>query len=144
MDKIIIGIDPGVHTGFCSYNATRKRIELLKTFSFWEAIEWLNVYNHTMNRPSVIMEDPNGNRPVFSRGIDGRRSSKIAQNVGANKRDAILIAEYCERNNIPITGVTPTARSMTKMKAEAFKTLTGWGRQSSEHSRDAAMLVWGM
>jgi hypothetical protein len=32
----------------------------------------------------------------------------------------------------------------TKIKAEAFKRLTGWQGQTNEHSRDAAMMVFGL
>ena len=34
-------------------------------------------------------------------------------------------------------------RNITKMSQEYFKQLTGWKKQTNEHSRDAAMLVFG-
>lgn len=37
----------------------------------------------------------------------------------------------------------PPTKGATKMSAEAFRDLTGWRGRTSEHSRDAAMLVFG-
>jgi hypothetical protein len=34
--------------------------------------------------------------------------------------------------------------AITKMKAEYFRQLTGYKGKTSEHGRDAAMLVYGM
>jgi hypothetical protein len=114
------------------------------TLDFWRAIAFIESYKSAGVPISVVMEDPNGNRPVFNRGVQGRRASKIAQNVGANKRDAILIWEYCVNHGIAIQRITPTAKSITKLSSEQFNKITGWAARTSEHARDAAMLVWGM
>ncbi|EMO20703.1 hypothetical protein LEP1GSC168_0032 [Leptospira santarosai str. HAI134] len=50
--------------------------------------------------------------------------------------------EFCELNKIPYRLVHPKRRA-TKIKAAEFRTLTGWTGRTSEHSRDAAMLVVG-
>jgi hypothetical protein len=144
MNRIIIGVDPGVNTGICVYKPELKKIEKLITGDFWDLIDLLHEYQIAGAYLGVIMEDPNGNKPIFNRGVDGRRASKIAQNVGANKRDATLISDYCVRTFISIRGVVPSSRSLTKLSAEQFASITGWTARSSSHSRDAAMLVWGI
>lgn len=145
-----IGIDPGVHTGVCVYDRASKRIVKLVTTGFWGAIDIIAEYRRIDPSLVVCFEDPNGNKPVFLKGFKGsqdaqnRMYQKVGQNVGSNKREASLVSEYCQRNNIQAIGTRPTARSLTKLKADAFARITGWTERSSEHARDAAMLVWGM
>lgn len=144
INRILIGIDPGSHTGVAVIESGSESFTYLWTLSFWFAIKAIETYAHMKEPMTVVMEDPNGNRPVFNRGIDGRRASKIAQNVGMNKRDAQLIEAYCLLNDIPILKVRPSAKSMTKLSAEQFEKVTGYKGRTSEHSRDAGMLIWSM
>lgn len=41
-----------------------------------------------------------------------------------------------------INGFAPK-NNRTKLTAEQFNRLTGWTARTNEHSRDAAMLIWG-
>ncbi len=72
-----------------------------------------------------------------------RQYTRLARNVGYNQMITKLIREWCERRNIPLVDIVPSKRSMTKMQAVPFKHLTKYPGQTSEHGRDAAMLVWG-
>jgi hypothetical protein len=37
----------------------------------------------------------------------------------------------------------PPAKGATKLDPDFFKALTGWKKRTSEHARDAAMIVFG-
>ena len=47
------------------------------------------------------------------------------------------------RKVMPVSYTHLPKRNITKMSQEYFKQLTGWKKQTNEHSRDAAMLVFG-
>ena len=51
--------------------------------------------------------------------------------------------DFLTDKKIPFEMVAPS-RNSTKLSAEVFKRLTGWQGRTSEHSRDAAMLVFGL
>lgn len=152
MIKTFIGIDPGVNTGFAVWKSEACNpgyFELLTTWSFWETIEALETYHVRSYLEEeellVVLEDPNQNAPVWVRpGQQGRTHVKIGQNVGMNKRDAQLLADYCFRKKINIVLRKPQPGSMTKLSAESFKNITKFTRRTSEHSRDAGMLVFDM
>jgi hypothetical protein len=152
--KIYFGIDGGTNNGFAIWNATDAKFELIKTYLFWDFIVELgaNVKKYLSggkNELVVVIEDVNRNKPVFWRkGKDGKRLGelemlKIAQNVGGVKMVTRMITEYCERNNLRIVLIPPTKKSATKINAEKFFKITGYDKQTNEHGRDAAMLVFG-
>ena len=49
--------------------------------------------------------------------------------------------EFCERYDIPHLLVAPASID-TKRSAKDFKMITGWNGRTSEHSRDAGMLIY--
>lgn len=151
MDKVFVGIDPGSHTGFAEWNANRKEFRLIVTLTFWETIRELMAYRDIagfFKQPclvTVVLEDPNLNKPVWIRpGQDGRKHIKIAQDVGKNKRDAQLLYEWLKYNTFDVRLIRPSGKGTTKMKADQFRKLTGWTDKTNEHERDAAMMVFGM
>lgn len=80
-----------------------------------------------------------------------------AQSVGMNKAAGELMLKLLARHKVPTVQIAPSNRDRadktrvpvgmmtlpTKTNAHQFKTLTGWGKRSNEHNRDAATLVWG-
>lgn len=137
-----IGIDPGQHTGFAVWCRSTKALSC-KTLDFWQVVKELEALKEDITQ--VRIEDPNLNRPTFSKGIQGaRQREKISQNVGENKAHAKLLIAYCELLNIPVVPVKPTKHSRTKVKADAFKQMTGYTGKTSEHARDAALLVFNL
>jgi hypothetical protein len=134
--NILIGIDPGQHNGMFLYN--KKRAEYYcKTVSFWELIRELS--ERKKDNILVYIENPNLNKPYFNREVGFRASTKIAQNVGSNKRDSQLIIEYMQINEIPYIEIRPTTSKWTDNE---FKQITGIRERLSQHVRDAAKLIW--
>lgn len=139
---IDIGIDAGEHTGLAAKDIRSGQWVILRTVSFWDAIECLQDLQAQFPIRRVVIEDPAQNRPVFPRQVPVVQKLKIAQNVGMNKRDATRLIEYCERQGWPVIKSRPTKASMTKLSAEMFARLTGITQRTSEHVRDAAMLIF--
>lgn len=146
---IYIGIDPGVKTGWAAWTTEGKMLYSLKTLSFWQTIsEIYKIGGEFCNEKEslvFVIEDPTQNKPVFFRpGIDSPQMvSRIAQNVGSNKRDCQLLIEKIEELGFKIIKKRPGARSFTKLNAEQFKSMTRVDIKCSQHARDAAGLVFG-
>jgi hypothetical protein len=140
---ILIGIDPGVQNG---YAVMRDGVfTCLDTRSFWELIDALTPLEFMAESKVVYIENPNVNRPVFvKKGANAKGYLRIAQNVGSNKRDAQLIIEFCQSKKIPCVTVAPLRGAYHKPDAKTFYNLTGCKGKTSQHARDAAMLIYGI
>ncbi len=147
MIKYLLGIDAGVNTGVAFYNKEAKEIEWITTVDFWECIDIVkDTHKIYGDEFEVIIEDTSQNRPVFEKKLDGSKLKaklKIAQNVGANKREATLMIEYFIKNDIHYITVRPSKFSFTKLNKETFFKYTKYAGKTNEHGRDAGMLVWG-
>jgi len=158
--KLIIGIDPGVHTGYCVWNKDIKHISDYATLDFWSAIDKIRAMLDKClsdgTDVTVRIENPGLNKPVYfsnKKGVKGFRASlRVAQNVGGNKRDAELLIAFCRRIEILYKGsvisrltgsfkVEVIKPSSKKWTAEMFKAVTGIKTRVSQHVRDAAKLV---
>lgn len=64
------------------------------------------------------------------------------QGAGSVKRDASIWEEFCTDYEIPFRALPPI-KGGTKLQPDYFKALTGWKGKTSEHARDAAMIVFG-
>ncbi len=139
-----IGIDTGVKTGF-AYCLDGKLTNVL-TLPIHRAISEVR---HALSgcirdgeKLHVVVEDAR-KRKWF-----GSKGREALQGAGSVKRDAKIWEDYLRDlqqqypNVISFEMVSPAA-NRTKLSKEAFAQLTGWTERSSEHSRDAAMLVWG-
>lgn len=64
------------------------------------------------------------------------------QGVGSVKRDSGIWEEFCIYYGVDFQLVAPKDNK-TKLSSDTFKHYTGWRGRTSEHARDAAMLIWG-
>lgn len=147
--RCFIGIDPGTRTGFAvKVDGFKMKVE---TTDFFGAIERIQFYRKRFECLEVRIEDPSQNKPVWFdhrkatvKVSEARSKLKIAQNVGENKKEAKLLIEFCKRLNIKVIPVRPKRGSMTKVSPELFRKVTGYGGRTSEHGRDAGMLIAGI
>ena len=144
--RLFLGIDPGQFTGLALWHPGTRKLDLFTT-DFWGAIDFLYEQKAFCERDEihlkVVLEDPNLNKPVFAKkGVANNAAlSKIAQNVGQNKRDSQLIAEFLRHEGIETKLVKPTTSKWSK---EEFEKITGYTERCSAHARDAAKLVFGL
>jgi len=128
---IIIGIDTGTRTGVAAWDTEKMCYDMITTTTIDKA--FLIVLDY-LSRGDVVVrfEDP--------RHIGGRRER--AQGAGSVKRDAAIWETFLKNNNIRYQAVR-AGSTITKMDEGYFKALTGWQNKTSNHARDAAMMVCG-
>lgn len=135
MSKLLIGIDTGTHTGLAVWDVESQRLVAVETTTISQAmvsVKWFAERSEVF----VRFEDAR-QRKWF-----GRAGREQLQGAGSIKRDCSIWEDYLTEQGIPFEMVAPK-HNVTKMSAEAFKRITGWAERTSEHSRDAAMLVYG-
>ena len=135
---ILIGIDTGVSTGFAwSIDGKFQSIDTESILSAQERV--LNIVNNIVGSDGmdviVCIEDVRLRKWV-QKGVGSERM----QGVGSVKRDCSIWQEFCERHGIPHIFVAPKA-IQTKLSEKDFHMITKWPYKTSEHSRDAAMMI---
>ena len=141
---LFLGLDPGRKTGFAIYCPEEERIVRLDTTTFWDAYE--RVIAIPREQLVVVIEDPSQNPSTFEHGLPRstkalRRRERLSRDVGANMREAGLLIEGIQRKGYRVHRARPRSG---KLKEAAFNRITGYRGRSSQHARDAAMLVFGL
>lgn len=144
--QYVLGIDPGVKTGFAVYDRGKRELRICDTLSFWDTVDKLEEFTIDcgLSGFEVILEDNSANATFRGRGRNPAAHSameKISRNVGSVQRDQQLLVEYMISKGIKHRLIKPT-HSTTKMNDELFKKITGWKARTSSHSRDAGILCW--
>lgn len=144
--RFVVGIDPGVNTGFALWDRLTTEIRMMHTWDFWKVIDWFRTGPISIdpNNYFVIIETPNAARTLYARKDDqseGRGRERMASNVGSNRREAELLADGIERLGFEVRRVTPTR---SKWTAADLKRKTGITQRTNEHVRDAIALVYGI
>lgn len=133
---IQIGIDTGVNTGIGVWDSREQKLLAVSTMQIDEAMEYvMYLADKHHNEVMVYFEDAR-----LRKWVTGGREK--LQGAGSIKRDAKIWEDFLTRKNIPFKAVAPK-NNITKTNAIYFKKLTGWSKLTSEHARDAAMLVVG-
>lgn len=134
---LFIGIDTGKHTGMAVWDSFAACFLLIDTMKIHQAMKLVEDYaSKAADGVTVIFEDAR-QRKWF-----GNTGKEVAQGAGSVKRDAVIWEDFLTDLGIPFRAMPP-AKGVTKMTATTFRALTGWQRRTSEHARDAAMLVFG-
>jgi hypothetical protein len=133
----IIGIDPGVNTGFAVWDNRARRLKKVETNIACYVENICRVGFGTGKTVLVRFED------ARLRTWFGKAGKEQLQGAGSIKRDCQRWEEFLTYYDIPFEEVAPK-NNRTKMTAEEFKRLTGWNERTSSHARDAAMLVFGL
>ena len=135
---ILIGIDTGVSTGFAwSINGKFQSIDTESILSAQERV--LNIIGDVGNAGMdviVCIEDVRLRKWV-QKGVGNERM----QGVGSVKRDCSIWQEFCERHGLQHIFVAPKA-IQTKLSEKDFHMITEWPYQTSEHARDAGMMIY--
>lgn len=130
----IIGIDVGVHTGFAVWDVGTRRLIEVSTMKIHEAMDRVMAYSGS--NTFVRVEDAR-QRKWF-----GKSGCEKLQGAGSIKRDSQIWDDFLTSKCIQHEMVAP-CNNTTKLDGDVFARLTKWDKRTSEHSRDAAMLVYG-
>ena len=135
---IFIGIDPGTHTGVAVWDTTRGEFLLVVTLQVHRALDvvrgWAAQHHDDIQ---VVFEDARL-RTWFGKGDTNAKM----QGAGSVKRDCSIWEDFCKDYGIPYWA-KPPVKGATKVSADYFKMVSHYQGRTSEHSRDAAMLVLG-
>lgn len=137
-----IGIDCGVKTGLAVYKRSQKKLTQVASKTILSAI--YEVRRLDMNNPGAVfvrVEDARL-RTWIPKQKDEKAERGRNRGAGSVMRDAQIWEEFLTEARIPFEMVAPK-NNKTKTTAEYFKKITGWQLPTNEHSRDAAMLVFG-
>lgn len=132
-DKVI-GIDPGVKTGYAVWNCKDKKFDFIGSDSILKTFEKLSVYAVFGNNLFVI-ENPNL-RKWF-----GKTGRERLQGAGSIKRDFSIWMEWLAINKCKFQEIPPKSVK-TKIDSKTFQKITGWSEPTNSHSRDASMMVF--
>ena len=134
---VIIGIDPGTHTGYAVWSVCHKQFFTLETGNIHEYLYRIRNLHNDDYKIFVRIEDARL-RKWYG---DDKGDRAKSQGVGSIKRDCAIWYDFCKDLGIDYEMVAPKAIK-TKLTAKSFKNMTGWEGRTNEHSRDAGMLCW--
>lgn len=136
--QLIVGIDPGVNTGFAIWHRAEKRLTTVETMGICAAMMHVRIMHDAASLHSVVFEDAR-----LRTGYFGERAAAKQQGAGSIKRDCSIWEEFLNGLvGVPMLSLSPRAKGK-KVDAARFAILSGWHGRTSEHARDAAMLVIG-
>lgn len=135
---IYIGIDPGVKTGFGLIDGNRKSVKSYKIHDALSAIA--QVAKNSSKSIHVRVEDAR-QRKWF-----GNNSKEKLQGAGSIKRDSKIWEDFLTDANKLTKGrltfeMVHPIKGGTKIDTKIFKQITGINERTSEHGRDAYMLI---
>ena len=135
--RLIVGIDPGVSTGFAVWSRQDSRLLDVQTCTITEAMRRVVLIHDAGDLHSVVFEDAR-----LRTGYFGPRASAKEQGAGSIKRDCSIWQQFLNEIGVTSLPVSPRAKG-AKIPADRFLALTKYAGRTSEHGRDAAMLVFG-
>lgn len=133
---ICIGIDPGTHTGVAVWDSKEGKFLSLETLPIHRAM--VEVMNLRIGREILVVFEDARQRKWFGKGDTNAKK----QGAGSVKRDCSIWEDFCKDYGIPFRAIPPV-KGATKITPEYFKLISHYQGRTSEHSRDAAMLVIG-
>lgn len=138
----VIGIDPGTHTGLAIWNGNEKQFNSVVTMSIHAALFHIKDFVWTMPPgTAVLIRIEDARKRKWYGQMSKEQDTARTQGVGSIKRDCSIWEDFCKDYSIPYEMVKP-GNIRTKMNEQAFLKLTGWEGRTSEHARDAALLVF--
>lgn len=132
---MIMGIDPGAHTGIATYQ--KGELVALQTIEPHQ----IGAYLLEAKPSRVIFEDSRLISFMFTQVKSRAAALKMARNVGEIDGWCRVITAVCGELGIACHGISPKAKG-AKVGAAEFARVTGWLASSNEHTRDAAMVAF--
>lgn len=142
---LLVGIDPGVNTGFAVWNSVTRSFQELSTLPIDTALDRVRgiMGNHgDLGGIKMLYFEDARLRKYLPRERNMSEYRGKLMGAGSIKRDCDIWEDFCKHCGIPYTAVPPR-KGLTKWDADTFNKMTGWTGRTSNHARDAALLVWG-
>lgn len=145
---IYIGIDPGENTGMAVWDSHSRKFLEVATLPLWKALEEVKRWHYACLLAPVkvdflvVFEDAR-QRTWFKPEVSRSEYRGKLMGAGAAKRDSKIWEEFLEAQHIAFRARAPHAGG-TKWDKEYWYQVTKWKGRTSEHARDAALLVMGL
>ena len=133
-----IGIDPGKKTGFAVWDRDAKYLAEVSTLSITMAMDKVRMMAAILGRENIRMYIEDARKRKWY----GRTGRERLKGAGSICRESTIWDDFCRELGVEYRMIAPRCNT-TKLKAAQFKAITGWQRRTSDHARDAAMLVFG-
>lgn len=138
---MVIGIDPGTKTGVAAYGYRNRCMMDIKTMKIHEAFKYVkDQWEFALALGGKILVRIEDARKRKRYGVN---SNAKMQGAGAIKIQCKQWEEFLKSEGISYELVAPL-RIRTKVDAKQFQMITGWMERTSNHGRDAGMLVYGL
>lgn len=138
---LYVGIDPGEHTGVAIWHSGTKQFADVYTCKLHQAMERVRALWLTYHPALCVVFEDARQRTWFPKERNASEYRGRLMGAGAAKRDAAIWEEFLTDYGIPFEAHKPQAHG-TKWKADFFAKVTGYTGRTSEHARDAALLVF--
>lgn len=140
-----IGIDTGTHTAVAVWDIKRKLFIHIETTMIHRALLYVWEFMTKCEQQGaafyVRVEDAR-QRKWFGFHSEKQDRARL-QGAGSVKRDSKIWEDFLSDYHVSFEMVAPKQQQgLTKMSAAAFKQLTHYTSKTTEHARDAAMLVF--
>lgn len=140
-----IGIDPGTKTGLAIWSNKYQHFTRLSTLKIYEAIKAIESFmqNQPYTKLLIIVEDARQVK-YFGR---SKQSQAQAQGAGSVKRDCNIWEEVLMElgKHYPFYyQFKRPSKQLSKIDKKRFEQITGVKTSTSQHARDAAMLVYNL
>ena len=136
----LIGLDPGKNTGLAIWNTKGQHFFYIATMPIHNALAYVKTFAGNGDA-RVYFEDAR-QRKWLPKDTSSSEYRGHLMGAGSVKRDSVIwqdaLTDWC----IPFEMVPPRAGA-TKWDADTFARITGYKGRTSNHARDAAMLVFG-
>ena len=140
MQGIFIGIDPGENTGIAIVRDGV--LAECRTLPLHRALDLVRKeHESAQDRFLVVFEDARL-RKWFPQERNNSEYRGKLMGAGAAKRDSKIWEEFLTDLSIPFQAHKPEP-GLTKWDEDYWRRITGWTKRTSEHARDAALLVLG-
>jgi hypothetical protein len=133
--QYIVGIDPGVTTGF-AVAEVGKGLTRVEGMKIHRAIDEVKALHAAWLLRLVVFEDARLRKWL------GTKGREAAQGAGSIKRDCKIWEDFLQELGCPYQQIAPQ-KGATKWSAEYFAKVTGWEARTNNHGRDAACLIIG-
>lgn len=138
---IVAGVDPGKNTGYAKWDASLRKMVAVETSQIHRVMHELREGWEAGWLAYVVFEDARL-RTYFGTKRGTKEDDALKQGAGSIKRDCTILEDFCQDLGIPFMALSPMQKGR-KETVESFARMTGWTARTSNHGRDAGMLVVG-
>jgi hypothetical protein len=134
--RYYIGIDPGTKTGLAMWDAQERKFISIETTAIHIAFDIIIHLDAGSILQTFFRVEDARQREWF-----GKAGPEQLQGAGSIKRDCKIWEDFLNDRKANYEMVAPK-NNKTKLSSELFERMTKYKGRTSEHGRDAAMLVF--